>query len=211
MLRIFRRIADYNNPVQATNFDAVTIDVDQITVPALYSDRRPPPSDYLSKLNNAANSGGYLLTHVLLATIWLQYNHYEPPIPNDYKRSLYLATAGQIGDDSVVTDLEIEAAALLYMAGQGTLVDDAFVQHAIAAQNFDGVGRVQAMYQLVQTGTLQFRTHALTACRISSRLVPANARTCSRLLWRLFESTDCVLYCSLAFCSSQRKEENCAI
>jgi hypothetical protein len=38
----------------------------------------------------------------------------------------------------VVTDLEIEAAALLYLAGQGTLVSDAFVQHVIAAQNYDG-------------------------------------------------------------------------
>jgi hypothetical protein len=138
LLRIFRRIADYNNPVQATDFDAVTIDVDQITVPALYSDRRPPPSDYLSKLNDAANSGGYLLTHVLLATIWLQENNCDLPISEDFKESIYHASAGLIGDDSVVTDLEIEAAALLYLAGQGTLVSDAFVQHVIAAQNYDG-------------------------------------------------------------------------
>jgi hypothetical protein len=138
LLRVFRRIADYNNPVQATDFDAVTEDVDKITVPALYSDRRSLPDDYLSKLKEAAKSGDYLLTHALLATIWLQENHCTLPIPDDFKQSLYNATAGLINNDSVVTDLEIEAAALLYMAGQGTLVADSFVQRVIATQNYDG-------------------------------------------------------------------------
>jgi len=139
LLRVFRRIADYNNNlVQTTDFDAVTADVDQITVPALYSDRLNLPSDYLLKLKDAANSGDYLLTHVLLATIWLQENHSELPIPDDFKESLYHETAGLINGDSVVTDLEIEAAALLYMAGQGTLVDASFVQCVIATQNYDG-------------------------------------------------------------------------
>jgi hypothetical protein len=138
LLRVFRRIADYDNPVQATDFNAVTADVDQITVPALYSDRLSLPDDYLLKLKDAANSGGYLLTHVLLATIWLQENHCELPVPDDFKESIYHATAGLIGDGSVVTDLEIEAAALLCAAGQGTLVGDAFVQRVIATQNYDG-------------------------------------------------------------------------
>jgi hypothetical protein len=138
LLRVFRRIADYNNPVQATDFNAVTVDVDQITVPALYSDRLSLPGDYLLKLKDAANSGGYLLTHVLLATIWLQENHCELPVPDDFKESIYHATAGLINGDSVVTDLEIEAAALLYMAGQGALVDASFVQRVIATQNYDG-------------------------------------------------------------------------
>jgi hypothetical protein len=136
MLRLFHRIADYNNPLP--DFGAVTADVDQITVPALYSDRRPLPDDYLLKLKDAANSGDYLLTHALLATIWLQENHCELPVPDDFKQSIYNATAALIGDDSVVTDLEIEAAALLYIAGQGTLVSDSFVQRVIAAQNYDG-------------------------------------------------------------------------
>jgi hypothetical protein len=138
ILRVFRRIADYNNTVQDSDFGAVTEDVDQITVPALYSDRRSLPDDYLSELNVAANSGDYLLTHALLATIWLQENHCDLPVPDDFKVSLYHATAGLINDDSVVTDLEIEASALLYMAGQGTLVSDAFVQRVIATQNYDG-------------------------------------------------------------------------
>jgi hypothetical protein len=38
----------------------------------------------------------------------------------------------------VVEDLELEAAAFLYLAGQGALADNSFVNRAIAAQNFDG-------------------------------------------------------------------------
>ena len=75
MLRVFRRIADYTNPVLPTDFYAVTDDLDRLTVPALYSDRSSLPDNYLSMLTNAEDSGGYLLTHALLATIWLQDNH----------------------------------------------------------------------------------------------------------------------------------------
>jgi hypothetical protein len=38
----------------------------------------------------------------------------------------------------VVNDLELEAAAFLYEAGQGALVDHAFVERVIATQNYDG-------------------------------------------------------------------------
>jgi hypothetical protein len=90
----------------------------------------------MSQLNNAANSGGYLLTHALLATIWLQENNYQ--LPTDFTEPLYTANAALIGDDTVVTDLEIEAAAFLYMTGHGAMVDTAFVQRVVAAQNLDG-------------------------------------------------------------------------
>lgn len=136
LLRIFRRIADYNNSLQPEDFYAVTADVDKITVPALYSDRGILPETYMMGLINAAKSGGYLLTHVLLATIWLQDNHCDPGY--DFRDAIYHATAGIINDDSVVTDLELEAAAFLCTAGQGALVDGTFVQRVIESQNFDG-------------------------------------------------------------------------
>jgi hypothetical protein len=136
LLRIFRRIADYDNTVEPSDFHAATADVDKITVPALYSDRFALPGDYLSKLKEAANGEGYLLTHALLATIWLQENHGE--IPDSFKASLYTANAELIGNDLVMNDLEIEAAAFLYVAGQGSQVDFAFVQRVITAQNQDG-------------------------------------------------------------------------
>ncbi len=136
LLRIFRRIANYTSEAQPGDFLSVTADVDKLTVPALYSDRSSLPVDYMSELNGAVSSGGYMLTHALLATIWLQDNHCDPGY--DFRESVYLASAGLIDGDPVVTDLELEAAAFLYMAGQGTLVDAAFVQSAVAVQNLDG-------------------------------------------------------------------------
>lgn len=136
ILRVLRRIADYNNPVQQDDFYSVTADLDKITVPALYSDRMSLPDNYESQLNDAAHSGDYLLAHALLATIWFHDNHYDQP--DDLTEFIYQANAGLIGDGSVITDVQIEAAAFLYEAGQSLLVNDTFVQRVIAVQNYDG-------------------------------------------------------------------------
>jgi hypothetical protein len=137
--RIFRRIADYNNSiVQPSDFNSVTDEYDVLTVPALFSDRMGLPPDYPSMLIDAADRGGYLLTHVLLATIWLQDNNCEVPLPDNFVESLYQANAALAGNGAVITDLQIEAAAFLYMAGQGNLVSSAFVQRLIVIQNDDG-------------------------------------------------------------------------
>ena len=154
LVRIFRRIADYNNSaVQPEDFNSVTDQLDRLTVPALYSDRRELPDDYLSRLTEAmdtgslyaehsVNSGSYLLTHALLATIWLQNNNCSLQLPKDFTSTLYQENAALIGDGSQVNDIELEAAAFLYQAGQGNLVNPAFtqifVQNIIAAQFTDG-------------------------------------------------------------------------
>jgi hypothetical protein len=138
VLLLFRRMADYSNNVPPDFFFEVTEDGDKITIPALYSDRKNLSDDYMLNLEHAANSGGYMTTHALLATIWLQENHCKLPISNDFAESLYYANARLIGNGSVVNDLTLEAAAFLYLAGQGRRVDDAFVRRVIATQNYDG-------------------------------------------------------------------------
>jgi hypothetical protein len=139
ILRVFRRMSDYANPVlQPTDFYAVHFELDKVTVPALYADRYALPLDYSTTLSSAVGSGGYLLTHALLATIWLEDNHYNLSLSEEFKDTLYRANAALVNGDSVVTDVELEAAAFLHLAGQGALVNDAFVQHVIAAQNYDG-------------------------------------------------------------------------
>ena len=154
LLRIFRRIADYNtSAVKPEDFNSVTDQLDRLTVPALYSDRIELPNDYLSQLTDAMdtgfsyaehsiNSGSYLLTHALLATIWLQNNHCSLQLPEDFTSTLYQKNAALIGDGSKVNDLELEAAAFLFQAGQGNLVNPVFaqkfVQNIIAAQFTDG-------------------------------------------------------------------------
>jgi hypothetical protein len=138
LMRVFRRIADHDNPLQAEDLQAVSFEVDRVTVPALYCDRLGLAADYPAMLVGAVSSGGYMLTHALLAWIWIQDNGCEVPLHDDFIEYMYRANAALIGDDSVVDDLELEAAAFLYLAGQGALVDDAFVECVIALQNDDG-------------------------------------------------------------------------
>jgi hypothetical protein len=138
LLRVFRRIADHDNPLQDVDLQAVEVEVDRITVPALYCDRLGLSADYPVLLEMEANKGGYMLTHVLLALIWIQENGCEAPVSNDFIENVYRANAALINDDSVVEDLELEAAAFLYLAGQSKLVNNAFVEHVIAAQHDDG-------------------------------------------------------------------------
>ncbi len=137
-LRVFRRIADYQNTIlQSTDFDSLSSDNDFVTVPALYSDRLALPNDYNSTFHRAVDSGGYLLTHALLASIWLKENHCNFSLSDNYMRALYQANAAII-DEKVITDLNLEAAAFLCLAGQGELVNDSFIQRVIAVQNPDG-------------------------------------------------------------------------
>jgi hypothetical protein len=152
--RIWRRIADYNNSVvQSEDFNSVTDQLDRLTVPALYSDRISLPDDYLLRLEVAVedgflsvsqssdgslNSGAYLLTHVLLATIWLENNNCSLQLPEDFTTNLYQMNAALIGDSSQVNDIQLEAAAFLYQAGQGNLVNPVFVHNVIATQFTDG-------------------------------------------------------------------------
>jgi hypothetical protein len=152
--RIWRRIADYNNSiVQPEDFNSVADQLDRLTVPALYSDRISLPDDYLLRLTVAVeegfvsvsqssdgslNSGAYLLTHVLLATIWLENNNCSLQLPEDFTTNLYQMNAALIGDGSQVNDIQLEAAAFLYQAGQGNLVNPVFVHNVIAAQSTDG-------------------------------------------------------------------------
>ncbi len=138
LLRVFRRIADHDNPLQTEDLEAVSADVDRVTIPALYCDQLGLPADYPELLDRTANIGDYKLTHVLLAWIWIQENGCEVSLLDGFIESIYCDSAALIGDDPVVEDLELEAAAFLYLSGQGALVDDAFVERVIVVQNDDG-------------------------------------------------------------------------
>lgn len=138
ILRVFRRIADHNNQLQDGDLQSVVIEVDRITVPALYCDRMGLTDNYPAMLQGAAFQGGYMLTHALLACVWLKENGCGVPLSPAFTNDMYHATATLIGNDAVVTDLELEATAFLYLAGQSALVDDAFIDRAIEVQNSDG-------------------------------------------------------------------------
>lgn len=139
MMRVFRRIADYDNTLQTEDLQAVSLPSDLIIVHALYCDRLGLPVDYSKMLDREASQGGYHLTHVLLAWIWIQENGCELALPDGFIDEVYHANAAIINNNPrVVDDLKLEAAAFLYLAGQGGLVDDSFVERVIVRQNDDG-------------------------------------------------------------------------
>lgn len=139
LMRLFRRIADHNNLLQAGDLQEVTEDIDRVTILALYCDQLGlSDTEYQSMLEQATGLGDYMLTHTLLACIWIQENGCEVPLPDGFIENIYQANAALINDDSVVDDLELEAATFLYFAGQDEFVDEGFVNCVIAAQNSDG-------------------------------------------------------------------------
>jgi hypothetical protein len=79
-----------------------------------------------------------MLTHILPSWIWLQENGCDASLPNGFIESVYRDAAALLDEDRVVNDLELEAAAFLYLAGKGALVSRAFVERVVAAQNDDG-------------------------------------------------------------------------
>jgi len=137
-VRLFRRIADYDNQVHAEALRRVKYDLDRITLPALYCDRLELSSDYLMVLEEGIKKGGYPLTHVLLAWIWIQENGCKLELPDGFIEDMYHANAELIDTDPIVTDLELEAAAFLCLAGQSELIDDSFSEQVIASQDIDG-------------------------------------------------------------------------
>jgi hypothetical protein len=139
ILNVFRRIAVYDNPMQAEVLDSVVIPTDRIIAYALYCDRFGLPSDYVETVEDAVREGGYYLTHVLLACIWIQENGCEEALPDGFIDNVYRATAVIVNaNPMIVDDLTLEAAAFLYLAGQGERVTPSFVNRVIASQNADG-------------------------------------------------------------------------
>ncbi len=112
---------------------------DRITVSALYCDQLGFPASFADALTNAFSQGGYYFPHVLLAEFWIHENGCTLNVPRGFVDDVYKANAAIIHNDPTrVSDLTLEAAAFLYLAGQGALVDDAFLDRVIATQNSDG-------------------------------------------------------------------------
>ena len=139
LLRVLRRMADYDNPLEIEDLEAVSHPSDRIIVSALYCDRLGLPPSFPEVLAKAVKAGTYYLPHVLLAWFWIQENGHELALPDGFVDDMYSANAAIINNDPrVVSDLKLEAAAFLYLAGQGALVDDVFVESVIVTQNDDG-------------------------------------------------------------------------
>ena len=137
--RVLRRFADRDNPLRPEDWDAVTLQSDRMLVCALYCDRLGLPASFAEMLQKAASAGGYNLTHVILTWCWVKDNGCGISLPEGFMERVFRASAAIInGDPMTVSDLRLEAAAFLYLAGRGALVDDVFVERVMATQNGDG-------------------------------------------------------------------------
>lgn len=138
-LRVLRRMADRDNPFRPEDMEAVSHPSDLIVACALYCDREGLPGVYPKALFRAAEQGGYYLTHVLLALVWIRENDCDVPLPDGFVDNVYRTSAAIINDDpAIVSDLRLEAGAFLCMAGQAALIDATFIETVLATQQEDG-------------------------------------------------------------------------
>jgi len=139
LLRVLRRIADANNPIQPDDWDHVKIHTDRLLVSALYCDRLGLPPSFPEVLAKGVKAGGYHATHALLAWIWVQDNRCECAVPEGFVEEMYRSVAAIVDDQpTMVNDLKLEAAAFLCLARQAARVDPRFVERVVAIQNSDG-------------------------------------------------------------------------
>lgn len=138
-LRLFRRIADPANPLRRDDLESVTHPSDGIIISALYCDQLELPPSFADILGDAVRTGGYYCTHALLAWIWIQEYGGRVALPAGFAEELFTSNAAIVNSrTSEVTDLKLEAAAFLHLAGEGKRVDRAFINAVISTQNPDG-------------------------------------------------------------------------
>lgn len=138
-LRLFRRIADPGNELQLADLESVSHPSDGIIVSALYCDRLELSESYAELLKRAVGAGGYYCTHALLAWVWIREFGGQLCVPAAFPDVLFDANAAIANrDQSTVTDLKLEAAAFLHLAGEGARVDPAFIATVFRTQNEDG-------------------------------------------------------------------------
>jgi hypothetical protein len=138
-LRLLRRIADPGTGLNLADLDYVSHTSDRIVIAALYSDQLDPPPFYPDVLREAVAQGGYYATHALLAWSWIRELGGRLALPADFVADLMTVNAAIVNHEpGSVTDLKLEAAAFLYLAGEGARVAYVFLEAVVRTQNADG-------------------------------------------------------------------------
>ena len=133
-LRVFQRLGD-----AAARVDRATIEslegMDAYTSPALHCLSHPLPEDFYERLNNALAAGRYETAHVLLAIIFLKDIGCEINIEADFMEAVLSANAALIDENhTLLTDLEMEAAAFLSYSGQANRIPEGFLEAVLSQQ-----------------------------------------------------------------------------
>ena len=142
--RLFRRLMDRETPLDPDDLALVENEIDFVTVRALHCDRLDLGADYVERLLEAAGGERYALTHAGLAWRWLQENGCALEVPAGFEAALVDSMAALIDRAEPVTDLEIEAAALLHALGHAERVPPTFIAQVLAAQGPGGGFRMSS-------------------------------------------------------------------
>lgn len=112
--------------------------INVITIPALYCDQVPYPMAYASILEAGLRTGGYELTHVGMALRWIDENGCSSPMDASFEPTVARAIAELANPADGVTDLEIEASAVLMYLGRRDLVRADMIDAIANAQRPNG-------------------------------------------------------------------------
>lgn len=139
LLRVFRRIAVRENEIVYDDLEAVSERSDRIVVSGLYCDQLGVPASFPQVLAKDLRKGGYFATHALLAWVWMQKYGGGASLPEALVDEIHRVNATIVNaDPAAVSDLPLEAAAFLCLAGQADSIDAGFMENVVRCQNSDG-------------------------------------------------------------------------
>ncbi len=144
--RVYDRLWDPEASVPAVWIAELPTAVDRLVANALHCDRVAIPANWTRILEEASKTGGYALTHAVLAAEWSVENgcihESSTRAVNWLQVDLLLDLLGRrealAGEFKNSDDLWIEALAMLYYAGAGSQVRSEWIETLLELQRTDG-------------------------------------------------------------------------
>jgi hypothetical protein len=139
-LRAWRRLFDPLHQISPAEYGQLS-GLDAITFAAIYCHQFPLDDSDVLALADHVSQGGYATTHALLALLWAIDN--DCPMPPSYDSGLLSGAVGRVYDiaasqSGLLTDLRIEAMALLAAVGRHDLIQSSWVDQLLDAQHPNG-------------------------------------------------------------------------
>ena len=143
---LYRRLSDPSARADPRAIAALPSQIDRMTALSLYCDQLGLPAGWPELLQRASTTGGYALTHAVLARAWTLENACLPAdalasLQREQTERLAELVAqgdGQREPGQASTDQWIEALAMLYYSGARERVRPEWIDALLAAQREDG-------------------------------------------------------------------------
>lgn len=137
-LHAYRRLVDPHFVLERARF-AQLDGFDAVTIRSLYCHHYPLDEADMTGIETLVRSGGYGATHALLALIWALDNGCAMPAALDAELlDEVIREVRGVAADGPVTDLRLEALAMLAATGRHDLLQAQWIDDMLAAQQPDG-------------------------------------------------------------------------